>query len=310
MASYKDRLKEAYAKDVNFPDIWKIADLKGSDIFDRSAAIVKAMRSAVQAVKLNYLLIGKILFTAQCNCVRFIYLEDGSSYDLFVWAEREFKLKKSALYEAIQAYESYCVNSPDTALPVVKSEYEGFSHSQLVEMLPLEYSQRRDITPDMTVKEIRAYKQSLKESKEPKDESVTKPEVSSPVHIQETIVIEPEPETASGKCTTSVLKNLAERKAWLANYRAWGAWIRVPQLGMTYYRYDFGNGDAVIVDEVEVAKTSWNKEGINRHYHLLTKEGYRSEWNPGTIAQSEIFDYLCEKRPAVIVYAEQKEAIA
>lgn len=126
------------------------------------------------------------------------------------------------------------------------------------------------------------------------------PDLGGPVHELDVIEVEPEAET--GKATTSVLKNLAERRAWLLNYRAWGVWIRVPQFGRTYYRYDFGNGDAVIVDEVETAKTSWNKEGINRRYHLLVKKGDRSECNPRGNAASEIYDYLCDKRPAVIVY--------
>lgn len=310
MATYRERLKEEYAKDFSFPDVWKISDssLPRYDIYQRSAMIVKSLRSAVQAVKLNYLLIGKILFTAQAAYMHYVYLENGDSRDLYHWAEEEFKLKKSSLYAALQAYQQFCINDMKSSVPVLKPEFEGFTHSQLVEILPLDPSQRRDVTPDMTVKEIRAYKQSL----QPKKEAVEpeKKEAPAPVHVQETIVIETEPEAETGKATTATLKNLAERKAWLANYRAWGVWIRVPQLGMTYYRYDFGNGDAVVVDEVECAKTSWNKEGVNRHYHLLEQKGYRSEWNPGGNAQSEIYEYLCEKRPAVIVYAEQKEAIA
>ena len=304
MATYRERLKEEYAKDFTFPDVWKMpgASIR-ADIYTRSAMIVKSLRSAVQAVKLNYLLIGKILFTAKSAYMSYVYLEDGCSYDLFTWAEREFKLKKSALYAAILAYEAFCINDKESALPVLKPEYEGYSHSQLVEILPMEPSQRRDVTPNMTVKEIRAYKASLdpkKEKPEPKEQAApAAPEQRQP------IVIECEPETKGGRATTEVLPNEKRRKAWLENYRAWGVWLRVPQLGMTYYRYDFGNGDSVIVDEVEVPKATYNKEGIDRHWHLLERTGYRSHWNPGGNAMSEIIDYLQKKRPAVIVYPEQ-----
>ena len=309
MATYRERRNEEYAKDYDFPDVWKMPeDLPRADIYTRSAMIVKSLRTAVQAVKLNYLLIGKILFTAKSAYMHYVYLEDGCSYDLFAWAEREFKLKKSALYAAISAYEAFCINDKESALPVLKPEYEGYSHSQLVEILPMEASQRRDVTPNMTVREIRAYKASL----EPKKEKLEPKEQAAPAapEQRQPIVIESEPEMQGGRATTEVLPNEKRRKAWLENYRAWGVWLRVPQLGMTYYRYDFGNGDFVIVDEVEAPKTSYNKEGINRHWHLLEKTGYRSTWNPGGNGKSEIIDYLHKKRPAVIVYAEQKEASA
>lgn len=56
----------------------------------------------------------------------------------------------------------------------------------------------------------------------------------------------PSGEPAGGKLT---LKNEAERKKWLENYRSWGVWISVPEVNKTFYRYNFENGAALIVEE-------------------------------------------------------------
>ncbi len=45
------------------------------------------------------------------------------------------------------------------------------------------------------------------------------------------------------------LKNEKGRREWLNNYRNWGIWLEVPQVDKTYYRYDFANGAALIVEE-------------------------------------------------------------
>lgn len=56
---------------------------------------------------------------------------------------------------------------------------------------------------------------------------------------------------AAGKAATGKLslKNSTERKEWLDNYKTWGVWLDVPQVSKRYYRYNFVNGAAVIVEE-------------------------------------------------------------
>ena len=45
------------------------------------------------------------------------------------------------------------------------------------------------------------------------------------------------------------LKNKKEREEWLENYKDWGVWLKVPQVSKTFYRYNFVNGCAFIVEE-------------------------------------------------------------
>lgn len=51
---------------------------------------------------------------------------------------------------------------------------------------------------------------------------------------------------ATGKVS---LKNREERATWLNNYKSWGVWLDVPQVSKRYYRYNFINGAAVVVEE-------------------------------------------------------------
>ena len=44
------------------------------------------------------------------------------------------------------------------------------------------------------------------------------------------------------------LKNEKARKTWLDDFRSWGVWLEVPQVDKTFYRFDFANGAALIVE--------------------------------------------------------------
>ncbi len=44
------------------------------------------------------------------------------------------------------------------------------------------------------------------------------------------------------------LKNEKARKTWLDGFRSWGIWLEVPQADKTFYRFDFDNSTALIVE--------------------------------------------------------------
>ena len=43
-------------------------------------------------------------------------------------------------------------------------------------------------------------------------------------------------------------KNEKARRKWLDEFRDWGVWLEVPQIDMTFYRFDFANGAALLVE--------------------------------------------------------------
>jgi hypothetical protein len=45
--------------------------------------------------------------------------------------------------------------------------------------------------------------------------------------------------------------NTDKRKAFLANYKNWGSWLTVQELGLTYYRYDLPKGEKILVMEYQ-----------------------------------------------------------
>lgn len=44
------------------------------------------------------------------------------------------------------------------------------------------------------------------------------------------------------------MKNEKARRAWLDGFRSWGVWLEVPQVDKTFYRYEFANGCALIIE--------------------------------------------------------------
>ena len=60
---------------------------------------------------------------------------------------------------------------------------------------------------------------------------------------------------ASGKLS---LKNKKEREEWVRDFRSWGVWLSVPDVSKTFYRYNFENGCALVV-EVSVEYYTYGK---------------------------------------------------
>jgi len=43
--------------------------------------------------------------------------------------------------------------------------------------------------------------------------------------------------------------NSDKRREFLKNYKDWGVWLTVPELGLTYYQYALSDGDKILVME-------------------------------------------------------------
>ena len=64
------------------------------------------------------------------------------------------------------------------------------------------------------------------------------------------------------------MKNNDQRKEWLNNYRSWGIWYKDEHIGVTYYRYQFENGAALIVEEYE-DESEYIGKYISSYFHLV-----------------------------------------
>lgn len=114
--------------------------------------------SGIHEIGQQYLQIGKNLFDIRAKNLHYaVPMKDDSwiqSWSFEEYVEDRFGLKKSSAYALLGVYHEFA-----TAKGELKPEYEGFSYSQLVEMLPMEYIERRKVTSDMTVKQIRELRQ-------------------------------------------------------------------------------------------------------------------------------------------------------
>ena len=64
------------------------------------------------------------------------------------------------------------------------------------------------------------------------------------------------------------LKNNDQRKEWLREYRSWGIWYKDKHIGVTYYRYQFGNGADLIVEEYE-NENEYTGTYASSYFHLV-----------------------------------------
>jgi len=75
-----------------------------------------------------------------------------------------YKLQKSTIRTAIDCYKQFGdLESPGTFR--LKDDYADYSLFQLVELLPMSAEEREKVSPDMSVREIRKLKKSLKAAK-------------------------------------------------------------------------------------------------------------------------------------------------
>lgn len=72
---------------------------------------------------------------------------------------------------------------------------------------------------------------------------------------------------AFAACGALNLRNKEEREQWLKDFRSWGVWLDVPEVNKTYYRYDFKNGVAIIV-EVGSGHNDWCDGSIHEYEHI------------------------------------------
>lgn len=319
-------------KEAALPPISDELDVGGmlTDLFDsnvsyhRKQYIVEfCTEKAVAGVKQNFLLLGFLAdYAIHGNGPSLFHTKPYYFVGFLEFARTKFQVEKSTVYAAMNCFQSFCAKSDKTGF-ALKPEYQDFSQSQLVEMLPLSVDQRKKVKPSMTVKDIRQLKKSLLPPKPKKAEDLYgsgskllkelgivkdvssdeqfsgRPEIPAP-EPKEAIVVEPaQPATSSNMV---VLTNEKQRKEWLHNYEKWGVWLDVPALGMKYYRYDFGNGDYVIVTEQAVPVDQYYKDGKILYYSLVKLKGYPSFFNPRGNAQSMITDYLCETKIPVMKF--------
>lgn len=66
-----------------------------------------------------------------------------------------------------------------------------------------------------------------------------------------------------------LLKNDGQRKAWLKSYKDWGLWYRDGNIGVDYYKFDFGNGARLVVEAYQEEATRYCGAYESSFLHLI-----------------------------------------
>ena len=77
-----------------------------------------------------------------------------------------------------------------------------------------------------------------------------------------------------------------KRKEFVKDYKAWGVWLTVPELGLTYYRYDLSENERILAMEYQhrnmYPASESGKLQTTASYYLwegdLFSPNFASEW--------------------------------
>lgn len=189
---------------------------------------------------------------------RQLYREAGYE-SIWDYASDRFGLSKSTTSRYISRNDKF---SKGGNSPVLDSHYQDFGKAQLQEMLSLNSEQLEQVTPDMTVAQIRDMRKpkevpyyplegqmEITEFLEPEEPVQEPPEapVSFQMDVSELTPEEPEPEEPE-QPPLPLMRNNDQRKEWLRDYKSWGLWYTDDHIGCRYYKYDFDNGARLIAE--------------------------------------------------------------
>lgn len=187
---------------------------------------IQKCQEDIQDLKSRYILLGGHLNDLKPYAKDIWNLAKGRwCKDVYEVAEHCFGFSKSTTINMIAVAKRFgdCMTS-------LKPEYGRFNYSCLCEMLPLTDEQLKLCTPEMTVQEIRALRKTNKESDQTSGQNVDNSKIPY-------------------GCCVLALKNDKERIEFLRQYKTWGKWLSLPELGLNFYKCDLTNGDFIVATE-------------------------------------------------------------
>ncbi len=252
------------------------------------------------------------------------YAEELGYANIYELSEIEFGFKKSSTAAYIAIAETFM----DSHMHV-EAEWQQYSYSQLVEMLALDPYDRTRINPEMTIKQLRKYKQDHKfvtlengdyvmygelndkqkaayaDFKERQKEEKQSVQTSGQENVEAAVTNLQDFDknlTVTSSCPVAKssllrLRNKAEREQFLDGYKLWGVWLSVPELDLICYKYKFANGDELVVTESYCyCSDCYNddKKVLQVRYHLRDNDK-RNFFDLSGTAKTYVLEYMTNK---------------
>lgn len=121
---------------------------------DGKMGLTSKIKQAMFNVAKEYVYIGFLLDEAN----RYEHYKENGYDSIYDYALQELEFKRSSVKNFIAVFHTFALEDKYGKKMAIKNNFANFKYSQLCEMLSLSEVQRKQITPDMTVKQIRQMK--------------------------------------------------------------------------------------------------------------------------------------------------------
>lgn len=175
---------------------------------DGARGVTEKIKKAMYDAAKQFVYIGFLLWEVQ----QYGYYLEGGYTNVYEYAEAELNFKRSSTKNFIAIAETFGnkyygerAQIGGCILPTMnlQPEYEQFNYSQLCEMLAMSPAQREKVTPDMTIKQIRALKKEPEFELEPNYET-------TPIALPD----DPTPEIVGQTSGQEDLKSIVINNIW------------------------------------------------------------------------------------------------
>ena len=211
------------------------------------------------------------------------------------YCENNLKISRYTGFRFIQIYEFVATSQHSL------NKYQQYSYSQLCEMISIQDEKiLSQITPGTTIKQIRKLKQdALKPivEQQKQDKQAEKIEKLD-LYMQAKEIAEADKKDLPKPL---VLKNITERKKFLADFKTWKQIAYIQQISLQIYSYDLKNGASILAFYVLDSPYT----GVKYTLYIRSKSidyGYRFvlgylnlSWN----SENEIIDWLTKHKSEI-----------
>lgn len=251
--------------------IMGIPEPSGSDGLEESEyqRTVDTVFKNIRNLKQSFVLIGWCL----CRIKEKEWFLKEDCRDIYQFAQRKFQFSQSTTSRCMGLWKMF---SKDGDTPELDAKFDGYSVSQLIEMLPLEMEDLEGFNPGMTVQEIREKKKKILKERRKMNEGEDYEEDSGD---EDSIFPTSQIKTDKDSTDTYIqpdlpsFRNDMERREWLGNFEAWGLWYEDENLGIRYYKYDFVDGSRLISVQYRYTCPPYMKMYPSKHKEQVEADG-------------------------------------
>lgn len=227
---------------------------------------VDIIRAELKNIKESFVRIGWHLKKIKDNGW---YQKEGYK-NIYEFAKEKFNISQPTATRFINICTEF---SESGSSPELDSRYQGYSLSQLTEMLNVGADKRQGISPDMTVREIREFKRKDRELQKSGTEETSDKTTQAGTHATSHVN---SISKVSIPAALPELKSDAERREWLKNAEGWGLWYIDQNIHAAYYKYDFPDGSRIIAVEYGYGEELC-ADSRKYSYHMVFSDSYRKK---------------------------------